>query len=424
MRQPTFAGSAESADADDRTAQLVRLRVATTLFFGIGGFLFAGWSVRIPAIKEQVQASPGSLGLALLGISGAAVVTMLVTGSMCRRWGSRQVTIASAVLLSLAVVPPMMTRSPLTLGLTLLLFGIGYGAIDVAVNSVAVDLIAAIKRPIMSGLHAANSIGSLVGAGLGAVLAIRLAPLTHMLVAMPISLLATAWAGRMLMSAPLARADRPEQTGAPLGGGRHFGGSRHFGVVVTLASVVALCAAYSQGAMDNWVPLHIEIDLNGNSAVAAAGYATVAGTLTIGRVLGVRLLERYGHVLIVVGGGLVAAGGALVMALSAQLWLVFLGLVVTGLGLANIFPTALALAGAKGGPNGIAIASTLGYGGILLAPPTIGFLADGYGLSRALTVIAAMLVAAAALSFLIRRDFRGSAAEQEPGPVAIRVSSS
>lgn len=391
--------------------QLARLRVAATLFFGIGGFLFAGWSVRIPAMKEQVQASPGSLGLALLGISGAAVVTMMVTGTMCRLWGSRQVTIASAVLLSLAVVPPTLTHSPLTLGLTLLIFGIGYGAIDVAVNSVAVDLIAAIKRPIMSGLHAANSVGSLIGAGLGAVLAIRLSPLTHMLVAMPISLIATAWAGRMLMSAPLSRAKRPDHSGVSLGGGRRFG------VIVGLASVVALCAAYSQGAMDNWVPLHIETDLDGNSAVAAAGYATVAGTLTIGRIVGVRLLERFGHVVIVVGGGLVAACGALLMALSPVLWLVFLGLVVTGLGLSNIFPSALALAGSIGGPNGIAIASTLGYGGILLAPPTIGFLADSYGLSRALTIIAAMLLVAAVLSFVVRREFHGTTTATSSDPV-------
>ncbi|MBO3741960.1 MFS transporter [Actinoplanes flavus] len=391
--------------------QLARLRVAATLFFGIGGFLFAGWSVRIPAIKEQVQASPGSLGLALLGISGAAVVTMMVTGTMCRLWGSRQVTIASAVLLSLAVVPPTLTHSPLTLGLTLLIFGIGYGAIDVAVNSVAVDLIAAIKRPIMSGLHAANSVGSLIGAGLGAVLAIRLSPLAHMLVAMPISLIATAWAGRMLMAAPLPRAKRPDHGGVSLRGGRRFG------VIVGLASVVALCAAYSQGAMDNWVPLHIETDLGHNSAVAGAGYATVAGTLTIGRIVGVRLLERFGHVVVVVGGGLVAACGALLMALSPVIWLVFVGLVVTGLGLSNIFPSALALAGSTGGPNGIAIASTLGYGGILLAPPTIGFLADSYGLPRALTIIAAMLIVAAALSFVVRRELHGTSTAPSPDAV-------
>ncbi|MFD4206346.1 MFS transporter [Micromonospora tulbaghiae] len=385
------------------TDQIARLRLATTMFFGIGGFLFAGWTVRIPAIKEQVHASAGELGLALLGISGAAVLTMMVTGRLCRRWGSRQVTIAAAALLCLAVVPPTLTRSPLALGLTLVLFGIGYGAIDVAVNSVAVDLIAVVKRPIMSGLHAANSIGSLTGAGLGAVLALWLSPLTHMLVALPLGLVATFWSAGMLMSASLPTARQPEMS-AVAGNGR----GRDLRFVVVIASAAALCAAYSQGALDNWVPLHIETDLDGNSAVAAAGYATVAGTLTIGRMAGVRLIERFGHSLVVVGGGVAAAVGALVMALSPALWLVFAGLVVTGLGLSNIFPSALALAGAKGGPDGIALASTLGYAGILMAPPTIGFLADGFGLPRALTLIAATLLTAGALSFVVRHHIDGA----------------
>lgn len=378
------------------TDQIARLRLATTMFFGTGGFLFAGWTVRLPAIKEQVHASAGELGLALLGISGAAVLTMAVTGRLCRRWGSRQVTVAAAALLCVAVVPPTLTRSVLALGLTLLLFGIGYGAIDVAVNSVAVDLIALVRRPVMSGLHAANSIGSLAGAGLGAVLALWLSPSAHMLVVMPLGLAATFWSAGLLLSAPLPPARQPPRTVADHGRGRHRG------VVVVVAAAAALCAAYGQGALDTWVPLHIETDLDGPSAVAAAGYATVTASLTIGRLAGARLIERFGQAPVVVGGAVAAAVGVLAMALSPTLWPVFAGLVVTGLGLANIFPWALALAGAKGGPDGIALASTLGYAGILLAPPTIGLLADGIGLPRALTLVAATLLAAGALGFAVR----------------------
>lgn len=50
------------------------------MFFALDGFLFAGWVVRIPAIKQQTGASAGELGLALLGVSAGAVVTMVLTG--------------------------------------------------------------------------------------------------------------------------------------------------------------------------------------------------------------------------------------------------------------------------------------------------------------------------------------------------------
>lgn len=61
-----------------------RLRTALTVFFALDGFLFAGWVVRIPAIKHQTGASAATLGLALLGVSAGAVVTMMFTGRLCR----------------------------------------------------------------------------------------------------------------------------------------------------------------------------------------------------------------------------------------------------------------------------------------------------------------------------------------------------
>lgn len=88
---------------------LARLRAVLTAFFALDGFIFAGWVVRIPAIKEQTGASAGTLGLALLGVSAGAVITMMLTGRLCHRYGNHQVTVACAVLLSLSVSLP---RSP------------------------------------------------------------------------------------------------------------------------------------------------------------------------------------------------------------------------------------------------------------------------------------------------------------------------
>lgn len=390
---------------------MTRARAAVTLFFALGGFLFAGWAVRIPAMKEQISASESELGLALLGVSGAAVATMLATGRLCRRFGSRQITIATAALLSVSVVFPPLTQTPLSLGLVLLVFGVAYGGIDVAVNSVAVDLIAALRRPIMPSFHAANSIGSLVGAGLGGLLAPHLSPARHMLLMAPIGLAATAVGAWLLMSQPVPAGadpagDAPAEPGAPV---------RRNGVLVMLFALIALCAAYCQGAMDNWVPLHISNDLSGGPGLAAAGYAVVALALTVGRLYGSRLLERWGQTRVVVVGGLFASAGALVAALAPAVWMVLLGLVVTGLGLANIFPVALARAGAIGGPSGIALASTLGYGGILLAPPTIGFLADAFGLPVAMTVLAPMVGLAVVLTW-VARDDRSEVAATGPAP--------
>ncbi|MYR61735.1 MFS transporter, partial [Streptomyces sp. SID625] len=171
---------------------LVRLRIALTAFFALDGFVFAGWVVRIPAIKEQTHSSTGALGLALLGVSAGAVVTMTLTGRLCRRYGSHLVTVVCAVLLSLSVALPPLTHSALALGAVLLVFGAAYGGINVAFNSAAVDLVAALRRPVMPTFHAAFSLGGMVGAGLGGLVAGLLSPTRHLLALTVTGLLVTA----------------------------------------------------------------------------------------------------------------------------------------------------------------------------------------------------------------------------------------
>ncbi|MFJ2949484.1 MFS transporter [Streptomyces sp. NPDC087226] len=378
---------------------LVRLRLALTAFFALDGFVFAGWVVRIPAIKEQTGASASTLGLALLGVSAGAVITMTLTGRLCRRYGSHLVTVVCAVLLCLSVGLPPLTHSPLALGVVLLLFGAAYGGINVAFNSAAVDLVAALRRPIMPSFHAAFSLGGMVGAGLGALVAGSLSPTRHLWGLAVVGLLVTAVAGRALMRCePLtpANAGRAERDGAPRRP------DRRTRALVIVFGLIALCTAYGEGALADWGALHLEEDLDASPGAAAVGYSLFALAMTIGRLSGTTLLERLGRTRTVLVGGSTAAAGMLLGALAPTLWAALLGYAVTGLGLANLFPVAVERAGALAGPSGVATASTLGYGGMLLGPPAIGFMADWFSLPAALTSVAVLAAVATVIGFATR----------------------
>jgi predicted MFS family arabinose efflux permease len=395
---------------------LTRLRVAITAFFALDGFVFAGWVVRIPSVKEQTGASPGALGLALLGVSAGAVVTMMLTGRLCRRFGSHPVTVVCAVLLSLSVALPPLTHSALALGAVLLVFGAAFGGINVAFNSAAVDLVAALRRPVMSSFHAAFSLGGMIGAGLGGLVAGSLSATRHLLGITVIGLLVTAVAGRTLLRhAPPAPPEGLPATadGAPAGpngprdsaggDGRSDGDGRSGtrGLVVTFG-LIALCTAYGEGALADWGVLHLEEDLNASPGVAAIGYSCFALAMTVGRLTGTTLLERLGRTRVLVAGGATATVGMLLGSLAPSVWATLLGFAITGLGLANIFPVAIERAGALAGPDGVATASTLGYLGMLLGPPTIGFLAEWHSLPAALTSVAALAAFASAIAFATR----------------------
>ncbi|MEU9119002.1 MFS transporter [Streptomyces sp. NPDC048506] len=365
------------------------------------GFLFAGWVVRIPAIKAQTGAGAGALGLALLGVSAGAVAFMMLTGRLCRRFGSHAVTTASAAALALSILLPPLARSATALGLVLLVFGAAYGSLNVAMNSAAVDLIAALRRPVMSSFHAAFSLGGMLGAGLGGLLAGRLSPLVHLSLLAAIGLLVTAVAGRALHThpAPVVPERLPaEQPGRPRGAGGAVRGRR----LVLVFGLIALCTAYGEGALADWGALHLSQDLAAGPGLAAAGYAVFALAMTAGRLSGTTVVQRFGPARALVAGGTTAAAGMLLGALAPTAWAACLGFAVAGIGLANIFPIAIARAGEAGGADGVAVASTVGYGGMLLGPPAIGFLAEAATLPAALTTVALLAALAAGIAYATR----------------------
>ncbi|MDQ2813727.1 MAG: MFS transporter [Actinomycetota bacterium] len=402
-----------------RSSDLGRLRGALCAVFAVQGFSYASWAVRVPAVKEQVSASAATLGLALLGLSAGAVATMLLAGALCRRFGSRRITVGSCALLSVTVVLPPLAHSAITLGLLLAVFGAAYGGLNVAMNTVAVDMVAALRRPVMPGFHAAWSFGGLAGAGLGGLLAPYLSPLRHLSLIALICLLVTVLTGRTLLrhtdalspdalsadstpagptpagSTPAGPVTSPPQASA-------WRDAWRTGRVVGLFGLIALCAAYGEGAIGDWGALHLRQDLGASAGLAATGYAAFALAEATGRLSGTAMLERLGRTRVLVLGGLTAGAGMLLASFAPDVWLALTGFAVTGLGLANLFPVAIARAGLLAGSAGVALTSTLGYCGFLLGPPAIGFLASEFGLRAALTTLSFLALTATAIAHLTR----------------------
>ena len=414
---------------------MTSVRAAATAFFAVDGFVFATWAVRIPAVKAATHASPAVLGLALLGLSGGAIATMTISGALCRRFGAGRMTVGSAILLSFALLLPPLARSAVWLGLALLVFGAAYGSLNVSMNSLAISVVAALRRPVMPSFHAAWSFGGLAGAALGGLLAQHLAPLPHFALVCAAGLTVTAWYGRTLLTHPLAAAGAvtgeipdpregaggqgasPDSSASPDSGTGHGGRASRSGSVghggrvgqgrlgrgwrvVLLFGLIALCSAYGEGAIGDWGALHLRQDLGAGPGLAAAGYAAFALAEACGRLAGSWLLLRLGQTRVLVLGGLIAGAGMLAAALAPSVPVALVGFALTGLGVANMFPAAMTRAGLVAGPNGVAAASTLGYAGFLLGPPTIGFLATAVGLSAGLTTVSVLALVAALLAWL------------------------
>jgi fucose permease len=376
-------------------------------FFAIVGFLPANWLVRVPDVKDQVAASAGELGLALLCGSVGGLVATFAAGRMCVRFGTRRVLVVAAVLLSTVLILPALAISTPTLGAALVGFGISQATFNIALNSTAVEVAAASGNPLMPGFHGVFSVGGLVGAAVGGYAAARLSPAVHLGLMAALGLLATLWCGTILLRSVRTYAERPAGSGDdspppattqpgkpgrqgndPAGGRREWHAVRW---VVLLFGVVAACTAFSEYANNNWAALHLREDLGASAAVAGYGYAAYAGAIAAARFAGTFLIRRLGDTMVLAGGFAVAAVGMVIAAwagaLPGGLPLAFAAYIVVGAGLANVYPICISRGGLLGGPRGVSRVSMIAGLGVLSQAPVIGFLADRAGLPAALSTV-------------------------------------
>jgi MFS family permease len=167
--------------------------------------------------------------------------------------------------------------------------------------------------------------------------------------------------------------------------------------VLVVLGAIAGCTAFGEGALTDWGALLLREHLGAPAGVAAAGYAGFSLAMAGGRLAGGPLLAAMGERRLLVGGAVLAAVGAVAAVTTSSLGVALAGFVLVGLGLANVFPLAIGRAGLLGGARGIALATTVGYTGLLGGPPVIGLVAESAGLPVAVGSVAVMALAAAVL---------------------------
>lgn len=391
--------------------QLLALRV----FFFLSGVMVANWTVRIPAVKDQVGASATAFGLALLCLSIGGLVAMATGGRLCLRFGSRRLVFAGALATALTLPLPGLAGSVHVLGAFLAIYGVMYGTFTIALNSAAVEAEAAAGRPIMSGLHGLYSTGSLAGAVVGGVAAEFLTPLPHLCLVAAVGLLTAVVVGPPLLRGPGKAPETADQSGS----GKADAGAAMAGAhgIVWLFGAIAFSTAFMEFANNDWAVLHLREDLGTAPSTAAFGYATYECAIAVTRLTGGWLIRKLGEATVLIGGCLVAAGGIVLASLAGSLpgpsgldlGFAFAGYIAVGIGVANLFPIAIARAGALGGPRAVSRVAPLGSIGILVERPLIGFLADHLGLPGALSTVAILGILAAGIGFALRPYCRPAA---------------
>lgn len=153
--------------------------------------------------------------------------------------------------------------------------------------------------------------------------------------------------------------------------------------------MIGLCSFVGEGAMADWSAVYLRETLDTGPGVAGLGYAGCAVAMTVGRLVSDRVVARFGPVLVLRLGALVAALGLGLGLLAGNPVAAVAGFTLFGLGVAPVAPVTFSAAGNLSGvpaASGIARVTAVGYLGLLGGPPVIGFIAQGVGQTWALGV--------------------------------------
>lgn len=368
----------------DDKRRLRLARIALSSFFFINGLFLATWSARIPTIQARLALSPGQLGLALLGGPIGALILMNIAGRVSRSVGSRGILTTAALCLCGSL--PLLAYAPdlLLLFLGLTFSGAANGAMEVTMSLQGTTLEQIYQRPLLNSCHAYFSIGGLVGALLGSMLAAyNITPELHFLIIALATSLVILSNARFLLPPATPGKPCPQQVSK---GTVAF----HLSSALLLLGLLAFCTLFSEGAMFDWSALYLSNVIHAGAGVAASGFALFSFAMTFGRSVGDYLTIRLGAPRLICVANLTSAAG-LTLALAIT-WtpIVLIGLTLIGIGLSVLSPLALSAAGriAREDRESTLVAINIcGYSGAFFGPPTIGFLADRFGLRLALALV-------------------------------------
>jgi MFS family permease len=158
--------------------------------------------------------------------------------------------------------------------------------------------------------------------------------------------------------------------------------------------------------MYEWSYKYVRDVAGASSSLATFGYGGYVLGAALSRLFGDAVKRRVGTQAMVLGGGILACGGLLMAILLPTAVPAVVGFILAGLGLANMVPMLYTRAAATvdGAPGvGVGVCGVISYGGPVVEPLMIGYVALHYGQRVGLRLPMAAIVVIAMCAPIISR---------------------
>ncbi|MEO5983397.1 MAG: MFS transporter [Pedococcus sp.] len=397
-------------------ARVIAARNAVFIVFALAGVTFAAFASRIADSKAALGLSAGQLGLTLFAASAGSLTALPSAGRVAGRIGAARTILVGMVVafVGLVIVAAAVdiTASRWLMAVGLYFLGMGIGLWDVAMNLEGAAVERLLAKTVMPHFHAAFSGGTVLSALVGAGMSWGGIPLlAHFVVTIVVSTGLGLWALKSFLPREVEVGEEEPTTGESASAGKP--GSAWLEPRTLMIGLVVLAAAFTEGTANDWIAVGF---VEGHGLPAWAGvlaFASFLSFMTVGRLVGTRLLDQYGRVPVLQVTFAMAAVGS-VMVIFGNVWIAYVGTAVWGVGASLGFPVGMSASAddpARAAAR-MSVIATIGYTAFIAGPPLLGFLGDHFTVLKALMAVTVM-VAAAMLVIPATREPQDTAAERE-----------
>jgi MFS family permease len=155
-----------------------------------------------------------------------------------------------------------------------------------------------------------------------------------------------------------------------------------------MIGLVVLAAAFTEGIANDWIAVGFVEGHHVPNWAGVLAFAVFLSFMTLGRILGTRLLDRHGRVPVLRATFAMAAVGS-VLVIFGNAPVAYVGAAIWGVGASLGFPVGISASAddpARAGAR-MSVVATIGYTAFIAGPPLLGFLGDHFTVLRSLMVV-------------------------------------
>lgn len=367
-------------------------------FYFLNGIIYSQLTGRMPALKAHANVDEAGVGLALMSLGMGSLVGFTTIGLLFKKLQSRTILSVSAYVCLALFLATTLADSLVTLCLNFALIGLFFAYYDVTMNTQIINLELASGGQYMLRMHAGFNVGSLTGSVCASLFAFAGVGISGNFTAVALFFILPCVVGsRQLLNDII-----PEEVARNRAKRK---GHARIPLFVIFCGLMALCAYTIEGAVGEWGGLVMHQTKNATEGLAALVYGTYSLVTAIVRFNGDRLRAYFGDFRVVLFGGFFAFAGMSTVIFASDPYVTLGGYALTGVGLSSLVPLLLSRVGHRpdiAPSTAASVVSLFGFGGMLVIPPSLGFLARRFGLEEAMFLPLFLICLVIAGSFVFR----------------------